>query len=515
MAKGKKTGGRDFEPGNKLGNGRPRVSEDLKRARYQNKVDFAKALNKLFKLDVAQLKDISHKDSAFPISEKIVAKILLSSFENSDPFKLQFVLDRLIGTPIIEPELPDDFEPESEKSGSSPTIGKKTFEEFCIKASYPKPFDKQDEMRRFAFDSDDTRILLGSRGYGKTDYVTILGVAYDIYLHGINTSNLIITDSRIRNTAIIDEIANALEANGMELEKKNSTCIRVKGLKGKQNSVEALTLGMSFRGRHPKRTLMDDPVSESNISAARRELVQRKYQEAYKLCKNICIIGQPVHADDLYANLRNVLKKMEVPHGQIPALDADLKAMAAANIDPHSIEMSYHLRVPVTGTMPFDKIKYIDKMIEGTGVAFIDPSDGGDYTAVSIVKGYMDGVAVVGRCWKRAWYHCTDEIVEFFKAHRVTEACFETNSTGRQPIEQLEQVLSPLGIGISGKHSDSNKHAVIMAAGGYAHLIRLAKESDPTYTKLVTKYEYGAEYDDAPDSLARCLEWIGLIRGRK
>jgi hypothetical protein len=407
----------------------------------------------------------------------------------------------------------------------------RTFEEFCEVAGYPKPFVKQIEMQGFAFnDSDEPGLLLGSRGYGKTDYVTIMGVAYDLYLNGKNTANLIITKSKIRNTAIIEQIADALVANGVELSKRNAYCINVAGFesgkdetgpkskkkKGKDYSVEAITIRSSFRGRHPKRILMDDPVTEEDVSAAQRALVERKYSEAYKLCKNITIIGQPAHAFDLYAKLRPALKrKLEVPWGTIPELDEDLDAMKIAGIDSTSIEMSYHLRVPVTGNNPFGALKFLDKFHNGDSVAFIDPSEGGDYTAVSIVKGYMNGVMVQGRAWKLPWYHCLDDMIKEFRLRGVRRICFETNKFGVQPLEQLRTVFGPMGIGVVGLNSDSNKHATIMNAGSFAHLIHLSKESDQVYTNQVVQYEFGAEFDDAPDSLARCLVWLGLVKPKK
>lgn len=417
---------------------------------------------------------------------------------------------------IMPNENPDaiDRVDEQVQPGFAPPIGKRTFREFCKEAGYPEPFDPQLGMYDFAFKEEVARLLLGARGYGKTDYVTILGVAYDIYLHGTATSNLIITKSKARNAAIIEEIANALEANGVKLAKRNQSRIRVEGLIGKDDSVEAITIRTSMRGRHPKRILMDDPVTEEDVSAAQRKLVKRKYDEAYKLCKNVLVVGQPAHADDLYAELRPILKKLEIPHGTIPQLDADLAAMLSAGVDRISIEMSYHLRVPTEGTMPFSNIKYLDKYPNGDSVAFMDPSDGGNYTALSVVRGLMHGVAVYGKAWKLPWYHCVDEMVQVLKLRGVKRLCFETNKHGNQPIDQLMALLKPHGIGVVGKYSDSNKHAAIMAAGSYSNLIHLSRESDKAYTDQVIKYEWGADFDDAPDSLARCLEWIGYIKGK-
>lgn len=455
------------------------------------------------------------------------AQFAIMESKGSGAATMAIYLDKKM-LPMENPERPQPPDPNNPFDAAFvPPTGKVTFKEFCANAGYPDPFDAQIGMYKFAFDETDPRLLLGARGYGKTDYVTIMGAAYFVYLDPKNTV-LIITKSKIRNTAIIEQIGDALEDNGVELTKRNSYCLNVAGFtppsiggakpkrrkKGKDYSVEAITIRSSFRGRHPKIILMDDPVTEEDVSPAQRKIVKRKYDEAYKLCKNIVVIGQPAHADDLYAELRPILKKLEVPHGTIPQLDADLDAMMRAGVDKVSIEMSYHLRVPVEGSMPFAKVKLIDAYPVGESVAFIDPSDGGDYTAVTVMRGLMDGVVVRGKVWKRAWYHCTDEMMQLFKALKVTRVCFETNSTGTQPIGQLMELLGPLGIGVVGKHSDSNKHAVIMAAGSYSNLIHLSRESDKLYNDHVVKYESGVEFDDAPDSLARCLEWIGLIKGK-
>lgn len=400
--------------------------------------------------------------------------------------------------------------------------GKLTFNEFCNKAGYFTPYPKQNEMRSFCFEETITRLLLGARGYGKTDFCTIMGTAYDLYLaytSGFDLdqhTTLIITKSKSRNTAIVNEIAEALQKNGVKLDKANASVIRVAGLIGQDHSVEAITIKSSMRGRHPKRIIMDDPVTDEDVSEAMRTLVKRKYNEAMKLSSNVCIIGQPAHQHDLYSELRGIVKTLEVPHGTIPELDADLEAMIIAGVDKDTIEMSYKLRVPVSGSAAFANIKYIDQMPAGDAVAFIDPSDGNNHTSVTILKGYFSGVAVQGYTWKKAWYHTLDDMIPLLVKAGVRKLCFETNKHGAQPLDQLRAIplIKENKIIIEGAYSDTNKHACIMAAGSWAHLIHLSKQSDPTYTKLVVQYEYGAKIDDPPDSLARCMEWCGLIKGK-
>lgn len=394
-------------------------------------------------------------------------------------------------------------------------VSKRTYSEFCEKAGYPKPFPKQIEMMDFGLNGTDPRMILGARGYGKTDYVTMLGSAYCLYLNP-DLTFLIISKSKSRNTAMVNEIANALKKNDVKLEKENSTLVKIEGTIGKDYSVEAITIKTSMRGRHPKKVIMDDPVTEEDVSEAMRVLVKRKYNEVMKLCSDVVVIGQPAHKHDLYAELQPMVKTMELPHGTIPELDHDLEAQRLAGVDEASIQASYFLKISSEGGAPFDKIKYVDAFPKGgTSVAFIDPSDGGNDTAISIFKMVGQGLFVVGFSWKRAWHHCLEDFKKLFVQYGVEKICFETNKHGIQPIDVLRNEFAPLKVGVMGRYSNGNKHSRIMAAGTFAHLIHLSKESDKNYTNQVVKYELGAKIDDAPDSLATGLEWIGLIRGKQ
>lgn len=389
----------------------------------------------------------------------------------------------------------------------------KTFEEFCERAGYPMPFMRQVEMMRFGIETPGAKMILGARGYGKTDYVVILGVAWEL-MRNPQTSFLIITKSDQRNAAILAEIANAAIANGVVFEKQSANALRVAGHKGKDHSVSAATIGSSsLRGRHPKKIIMDDPVTEEDVSEATRRRVQRVYNELSKLSSDILIIGQPVHKFDLYETLRPLLNRMEVPHGSIPELDHDLEAMHLAGVSQESISASYHLKVISESGNPLEGIRFIDKFPVGSSVAFIDPSfEGGDYTAMSVVKSYFDGVAVFGKVWRKAWFNCMDEFQAVINQNGVQKLCFETNCLGEQPVILLRDMLD--GVGVTGRKSTGPKHSRISAMGPFAHLIHIAKNSDREYIAQITKYEYGSEPDDAPDSLASCLSWIGLIKGK-
>lgn len=494
-----------FKPGHKGGPGRPpdKLGREL---RQLSQDEFREIANMVIRGNLDEVEEIA-EDRTQSVVKTMVARSILTAHAKGDFYQFDAILNRIIGkvSQTVTVETP-----------KAPEVGLKSFQDFCETALYPIPYPKQIEMKDFLVVEEEPRILLGARGYGKTDYMTILGVAYDVYCNPAESTNLIISKSKTRNTAMIDEIAKALVANGVVLDVENASCIRVAGMIGKDHSVEALTIKSSFRGRHPKRIIMDDPVTEEDTSDAVRLLVKKKYDEAYKLCKNICVIGQPAHAFDLYSELRPILKKMEVPHGTIAELDADLEAMKLAGVDLNSIEMSYHLRVPKNSSSSFSDVSYIDSFPARDAVAFIDPSfEGGDYTAMTVLTSHFDGVAVQGHVWKKAWNHCMDEMVERMRSLGVRKLCFETNSLGDQPLQLLRSHPGIAGIGVMGKKSTGNKHSRIMAAGVFAKLIHLSQNSDKTYIDQVIKYEYKAKFDDAPDSLASCMEWVGLIKGNR
>lgn len=397
---------------------------------------------------------------------------------------------------------------------------KRSFEEFCKIAGYNPAYPKQEEMREFIIEVDGVRMLLGSRGYGKTDYAVILGYAYKMYCEWcdgeVQDSCIIITKSDKKNAQIMREISRILAANEVPMSTDNAEAIRIEGLIGKDDSLCAVTIGSaSFRGRHPKRIIFDDPVTPEDTSETVRERAKAVYNEAFKLCGNIAIIGQPAHKFDLYQELRDKINCMEVPHGTIPELDHDLDAQRLGGVDEDSIQASYHLKVSNENASPFAMAGSIDAFPTSGAVAYIDPSFKGiDYTAMSVISGYFSGVAVEGYVRKKAWQHCIEEYLTICKKLNVKKLCIECNSLGDTPLDLIRAKVKEmgLGIGVMGRTSTTDKHADIVNAGTFAESIYLSKKSDKLYIEQVTKYEYKSKFDDAPDSLARGLMWIGIVK---
>ena len=64
-------------------------------------------------------------------------------------------------------------------------------------------------MKELMFSGDFPRMVLGARGYGKTDYGTILGTA-EALIKDNQREILIVTKERERGKELIEEIRNVL-----------------------------------------------------------------------------------------------------------------------------------------------------------------------------------------------------------------------------------------------------------------------------------------------------------------
>ncbi len=95
MAKGRKTGGRNFAPGNALG-GRPRLPGDVKEARRLTQIDLERTVNKYIYHDKDELKAAAAEPGTSML-DLIVISILAKAVQGGDPTRLDFLLNRVIG----------------------------------------------------------------------------------------------------------------------------------------------------------------------------------------------------------------------------------------------------------------------------------------------------------------------------------------------------------------------------------------------------------------------------------
>jgi hypothetical protein len=117
MAKGKKTGGRDFQPGAKPGPGRPRAPEDeklafasVKASRSRIRFDWQQFYEELVELSQSELQSlVGSKDVPpapdVPVLKLLVARALLYAMRTGRAFELQVHKDLMCGPDPKQVEL--------------------------------------------------------------------------------------------------------------------------------------------------------------------------------------------------------------------------------------------------------------------------------------------------------------------------------------------------------------------------------------------------------------------------
>lgn len=403
--------------------------------------------------------------------------------------------------------------------------------EFIEKNNYPSPYPKQIEMMDFVNQSGVGQ-LLGARNYGKTDYGLILNLAYELYLDN-DLDVLIITKEEDRGKTIVSEISRCLRNVGIEFDVDNSKEFNIAGHIGKDYSLTALPLrSKSFRGRHPKRIICDDIITPDDCSEAERKRVKLVWNEILKLTPNICVIGQPAHSKDIYADLRaeTGVRKMEVPYGSIPELDCDLEAQRAAGVSEDSIQASYFLKISESEQAPFSNIERVNFFPAGSSAGFIDPSStGGDYTAFVVGAMNFDNLILSGFAFKKSWDYCFDEIQNIVKAYNMQKGGFETNGLGKLPVRLLQEKGLPF-IGwtstdcLSGKGARQGKYGRILNAAMFKKHMKLSTfipdsiksqeliNANKEFNKLIIDFDHTSKHDDAPDAVASLLMYIGVLK---
>jgi len=96
MAKGRKTGGRDFKKGHKFSKGGTRLPEHVTHARMINRIDVEKMLNKYSNHNMKELKS-ALENPLTTAMELCVIRVYIEGIKKGDERRLGFLWDRLVG----------------------------------------------------------------------------------------------------------------------------------------------------------------------------------------------------------------------------------------------------------------------------------------------------------------------------------------------------------------------------------------------------------------------------------
>lgn len=387
-----------------------------------------------------------------------------------------------------------------------------SFDRIVDVSNYPKPFKAQVEAREWFFNTSGVHLLLGSRGYGKTDYITILGCVYELSKNPQLTI-LYITKERDRGLEICQAVRDCLKKAGVKIKNKSRSKIYLVGNEGKEPNFIVMSIrSRGLRGRHPQRVILEDIITPDDDSAAERKKTKKTYEEVVKLTDWVGIIGQPVHPMDLYQELRGRVPTLEMPIGTIPELDTDINALRAARVSEYSIQASYYLNIMDSEQMPLKGTAEVDYFAK-SGVMWIDPSHKGkDYTA-AVIGGMHNGLFVLtGFCFRRAWYDCLDILDKICRLYNGERVVIETNGLGELPVNELRA----RGAACVGFNTTINKHSKIMNMASFKGDFALCRvyeggeigQANDLFIDNFKNWEYNAEHDDAADAAASLINYM-------
>lgn len=101
MAKGQKTGGKDFKPGQSGNpNGRPPLPEDVRLVRKMNQAEFDSTIAHMVTLPASRVKEIADSLET-PALERALAKTLYLAGRSGDQKRLEVILNRMHGRPQV------------------------------------------------------------------------------------------------------------------------------------------------------------------------------------------------------------------------------------------------------------------------------------------------------------------------------------------------------------------------------------------------------------------------------
>lgn len=96
MAKGIKSGGRDFKPGNP-GGGRPKVPQEVRDFQRLTVLEVSRIYNKYFHMNFRELQE-ALKEPSTTVIELIVGKIMAVAIQKGDQLRLNSLLERVVGS---------------------------------------------------------------------------------------------------------------------------------------------------------------------------------------------------------------------------------------------------------------------------------------------------------------------------------------------------------------------------------------------------------------------------------
>ena len=351
------------------------------------------------------------------------------------------------------------------------------------------------------------RALLASRDKGKSQIVTILGSAWQIYQD--RSIKIGIMSFKHANAAkLLNRSVEILEAMGVGIRHTNDGWYTGEN-KDHTPSLMAMGLNTTVRGMHFDYLIMDDPLTVNEQFSAKYIARSRYFvNEGSSIARRIILIGQLLTRNDLYydayGNTGNAYYVLQSWHGDIPQLDKDLD-YETRSMGKKDVARNYLGYIDDNEEAIFQGIQFDDARPQGDVYACIDPSaKGRDYTAVAIGWVVHARLVIYGKIYKKHWGDCLDEITVLTKNCKIV---YYEDNQGRA----LGRFLKERGVRNVGVTSTANKIAKIYGLRGLIQMdrLRLSNSMEADAIMQIKNWTETAEHDDLPDAIAMLVHKMG------
>lgn len=265
-------------------------------------------------------------------------------------------------------------------------------------------------------------------------------------------------------------------------------------------------IGGSLTGKHYDRIFTDDIVNlKDRTSRAERERTKDAYREIKNLINRggkIFNTGTPWHPQDAF----ELMPTPEVwPWDKTGLMTKDEYDEIAKVTTPSLLAANYQLRhIPSDDVIFTDPQTGADISMVMQGQCHVDAAYyGEDFTAFTAMNVHDGKRYVYGRMWRKHVQDVKGLIAEEYKRLKLGKMYMEKNADKGYAARDFRG----LGVRTVEYHEGMQKHLKITTylKGAWPDIV-FCEGTDEAYINQIVDYTDESEHDDAPDSLASCVQ---------
>lgn len=382
------------------------------------------------------------------------------------------------------------------------------------------------EWMKKIINGDDDYTLMAHRGSYKSSCLSVCIALIMVIFRNENiiflrkadndVSEMIRMVKKALESDILQKISFLLYGQTIILKEATASTITTNLYKSSSGASQLLGIGIksSITGKHADVVITDDICNISDrISKAERDRTKLQYQELQNIRNRggrIINTGTKWHKDDVFTLMDNI-EICDCYHTGLISKE-QLKKIKDSMI-ASLFACNYELRIIASEDVIFDTPKKgADPYYCEQGIMHVDAAyDGGDWTALTVLRITNGKVYIYGRTWRKHVEDCYDEIMAIYKRFMCGKLWMENNGDKGFVARDLKKK----GLRTVSYHEDMNKFLKISTYLKKAwKYVEFVDGTDEKYISMITNYNENAEHDDCPDSAASALrqEWRRFVR---